>query len=305
MKLKLKVASINVRGINEQWKREALIRWLVKKGIDILALQETKVKHSSKETHTYTDEHGETHNHTLYFSSSPTVVSKKTPNPKAKTKPKAKPKSQPKAQAKVKATAKASSEDTYTVEHHGVGFIISPNLRPFVEDVVPHNSRFIELSLRSQGPNVKIMNCYMPHTLRPEAEKDHYWQQLETIMPAKTLPTLLVGDFNARLYKRMDPSEHSVIGPCGFGDIEKDDTIQIPDEQMYSRQKLVHFCQEHKLQISNTWFQKDQRHLATWKHTSTAGFTDPWVQGRFEQIDDIITLQNGKMECTTLTMIKL
>ena len=50
----LRIATFNIRGINEITKRQQLDRWVEQKHIDILLLQETKVNHNSTEHGLYT-----------------------------------------------------------------------------------------------------------------------------------------------------------------------------------------------------------------------------------------------------------
>ena len=45
-----KIATWNIRGLNKQGRREAIARFMNLHNIDILAIQESKIPHSSKET---------------------------------------------------------------------------------------------------------------------------------------------------------------------------------------------------------------------------------------------------------------
>ena len=49
-------------------------------------------------------------------------------------------------------------------QYAGVGAIISPRIRPFLADVVQHNSRILHLMFKKKGGNIHALGCYAPHS---------------------------------------------------------------------------------------------------------------------------------------------
>ena len=160
--------------------------------IDLIALQETKVNHSSEEIKQlppYNDRY------LFYFSSS---INKTQPN---------RPPPLPKTNAKAK-------QASHYVEHHGVGFAIGPRLISSVKDCVPHNSRLIEIKFHNHGPDLNFINHYAPHSGRPYEEKTRHWENLQRILSEHphANPTYILGDANARLHGCSTDVERLCIG---------------------------------------------------------------------------------------------
>ena len=125
----------------------------------------------------------------------------------------------PSPSAALQARAQAKANPRNFTEHHGVGFVIGPKFRNYVSDCIPHNGRIIELHIRNQGPNIRIINHYAPHSARPFAEKNHHWNLLHSITETQTanMPTFVVGDTNARLHGRVSGLEETTVGSHVFG----------------------------------------------------------------------------------------
>jgi hypothetical protein len=115
----LRLATLNCRGINEQAKRENIIKLMQKQKIDILCLQETKVATSSIEIKRYD---WAKEKYTIYFSSNA------KPKPKQAAKAKAAPNNKAKAQPST--TPKAA-----LWEPLGVGMVLNEKAQKAVIDV--------------------------------------------------------------------------------------------------------------------------------------------------------------------------
>ena len=48
--------------------------------------------------------------------------------------------------------------------HAGVGAIVAPHIRPYIADVVQHNSRIIQIMCKKRGGNIHALGCYAPHS---------------------------------------------------------------------------------------------------------------------------------------------
>ena len=248
-------------------------------------MQETRVNTSSEEV-LRLERANETYS--FYFSSKPDTAQHR-----------------PAAAAGVpKAKAKSNNNKQ---EYHGVGFVIGPKLRAFVKDCIPHNSRIVELSLHSQGPDICVLNQYAPHSGRPTDEKHHHWEQLQEIVANKPrqTPTYIWGDCNARLHGRVSVEEERVVGAHVFG-VGPAHVQEMPEDQRENRQCLIDFCLENDYVVSNTFFAKHEAKKCTYKDPNTSGFTAPWTPYRFGQLDFLLApteYTNSVLDVTSRTDI--
>ena len=101
----------------------------------------------------------------------------------------------------------------------GVGAIISPELRPFLLDVIQVNNRIIHLCFKKQGGNVHIIGVYGPHSgLDLEEDKVPFWETLEDHISTipQPEPVYITGDFNVRFQAR-HRHDQGVTGPFTYG----------------------------------------------------------------------------------------
>jgi hypothetical protein len=77
--------------------------------------------------------------------------------------------------------------------HAGVGFVISPKFRFFVQAFKPINSRICELTINSSPRLINLYSVYAPSMMSsqhsPEEDtqrKDDFWQALTTATPSNT-----------------------------------------------------------------------------------------------------------------------
>ena len=182
-----------------------------------------------------------------------------------------------------------------STEQHGVGSIVGPSFQNFVSDCVPHNGRIIELCLKNHGPDIRIVNHYAPHSARPTAEKDSHWNLLHQITQTQRLhvPTIVLGDANARLHGRLNEIEKSVVGPHVFG-FGNDFIDSLPEDQKENRQFLVDYCIANEFIVTNIFFPKNEAYKCTYKDARTEGFQSPWSPDRFAQLDFVLTPKKWK-----------
>ena len=92
---------------------------------------------------------------------------------------------------------------------------------------------------------------YAPISNAEEAEVERFYEDLQDILELKTKNDVLfiIGDWNAKVGSQKTPG---VTGKFGFG---------IRNEE---GQRLIEFCQENALVITNTLFQQHKRRLYTW-----------------------------------------
>ena len=143
-------------------------------------------------------------------------------------------------------------------ETAGVGIIIDPATAPLVRNVNAISSRLIEATIATK-PTTRIIGAYAPQAKQTEALKDTFYDQLGKLLSTKAChPTIIAGDFNARLhYRTADETPH--IGPhfCGRG---YDYAINLDPDTQDNRDRFTTLLQSHQLIAQNTRFKKTPKH---------------------------------------------
>ena len=130
------------------------------------------------------------------------------------------------------------------------------------------------ISVRFQGKplNIMVIQVYAPTSNTEEAEVERFYEDLQDLIeltPQKDV-LFIIGDRNAKGASQETPG---VTGKFGLG------------VQNEAGQRLIEFCQENTLVITNTLFQQHKRRLFTW--------TSPDGQHR-NQIDYILCSQRWR-----------
>ena len=109
------------------------------------------------------------------------------------------------------------------------------------------------ISVRFQGKpfNITVTQVSAPTTNAEEAEVEWFYEDLQDLLELTTKKNVLfiTGDWNAKVGSQETPG---VTGKFGLG---------IRNEP---GQRLIEFCQENVLVITNTLFQQHKRGLYTW-----------------------------------------
>eukprot|EP00975_Prorocentrum_lima_P011465 2438417-Prorocentrum_lima.AAC.1 len=174
----------------------------------------------------------------------------------------------------------------------GVGIIISNKLHSSILDIEPISDRLLRLSLRSIVP-ITIICTYAPTAQRTDTEKDKFYDQLYELSNKwmKKGPTLILGDFNARLQTRLE-DEETAIGPYQFDQVNLTLHRQTP-EVMDNRQRFMDYVSSLDLRVMNTWFQKTPQQLVTFREAGTKD-EDLIIRGKYETLDYVITSQRWR-----------
>ena len=96
----------------------------------------------------------------------------------------------------------ASNKD----KHAGVGFIISPKLRPFIMNFTSHSSSIASIKLRSQPRPIQLFSIYAPSMLSDSVldlqRKEEFWQQAHNIIEQtpSAIIKIIAGDLNVRMH---------------------------------------------------------------------------------------------------------
>lgn len=138
--------------------------------------------------------------------------------------------------------------------HHynGVGFLVSKKTNKAVKNFVAYSDRTALLQVRAAPVDLNIIQIYAPTLDKPENEVDQLYKEIKELMGLvkKSEGLIIMGDFNAKVGQgRVE----DVVGDFGLGDRNN------------RGDKLIQFCQEEKLVITNTWFKLPPRRLYTWQ----------------------------------------
>ena len=109
------------------------------------------------------------------------------------------------------------------------------------------------ISVRFQGKpfNITVIQAYAPTSNAEEAEVEQFYEDLQDLLeltPKKDV-LFIIGDWNEKVGSQETPG---VTGKFGLG---------IQNE---AGQRLIEFCQENALVITNTLLKQLKRRLYTW-----------------------------------------
>ena len=138
--------------------------------------------------------------------------------------------------------------------HHrnGVAIVISKTMVPSVINFVPVSDRVIFLQLQTKTGKLNIIQGYAPTADKSDEEVEQFYEQIDQVLRS-TKPrdsTIILGDFNSKIGKGKS-GKH--VGEYGLG---------IRNER---GDRLLQFCQENDMIITNTFFKLPNRRLYTWK----------------------------------------
>ena len=116
------------------------------------------------------------------------------------------------------------------------------------------------ISVRFQGKpfNITVIQAYAPTSNAEEAEVERFYEDLQDLLeltPKKDF-LIIIGDWNAKVGSQETPG---VTGKFGLGILNE------------AGKRLIEFCQENALVITNTLFQQHKGRFYIW--TSPDGST--------------------------------
>ena len=101
----------------------------------------------------------------------------------------------------------------------GVGAIVSPWLRPHLQDVLQVSPRLLRLTFGQQGGSFHIVGAYAPHAgLDFEEDRAPFWETLEAHLAKipQPEPVFLTGDLSVRFQAR-HRKDQGLLGPFVYG----------------------------------------------------------------------------------------
>ena len=109
----------------------------------------------------------------------------------------------------------------------------------------------ISVHLQGKPFNVTVIQVYAPISNAEEAEVERFYEDLQDLLELtlKKHVLFIIGDWNAKVGSQKTPG---VTGNFGLG------------MRNEAGQRLIEFCQENTLVITNTLFQHHRRRLYTW-----------------------------------------
>ena len=113
------------------------------------------------------------------------------------------------------------------------------------------NNRMISVRLQGKLFSTTVIQVYAPTSNTEEAEVEWFYEDLQDLVeltPKKDV-LFIIGDWNAKVGSQETPGG---TGKFGLG------------MQNEAEQRLIEFCQENTLVITNTFFQQRKRRLYTW-----------------------------------------
>ena len=126
------------------------------------------------------------------------------------------------------------------------------------------NDRIISVCFQGKPFNITVIQPYVPTSNAEEGEVEWFYEDLQDLLeltPKKDV-LLIIGDWNAKGRSQETPGVTSKFG------------LGVQNE---AGQRLIEFCQENILVITNTLFQQHKRRLYTWtspdgRHRNQIGY---------------------------------
>jgi len=132
-----------------------------------------------------------------------------------------------------------------SLRRNGVAIIVNKRVQNAVPGCNLKNNRMISVCFQGKPFNITVIQVYAPISNTEEDEVEWFYEDLT---PQKDI-LFIIGDWNAKVESQEIPG---VTGKFGLG---------VPTE---AGQRLIEFCQENALVITNTLFQQHKRRLYTW-----------------------------------------
>lgn len=135
--------------------------------------------------------------------------------------------------------------------YNGVGVLLNNDLNAAVVNFVPFSDRCLLLQLSGTPFNVNIIQIYAPTADKSIQELENWYKSLDSLLKTtkKNDINIIMGDFNAKIGKG---SVLDIVGNFGLG------------ERNERGDRLVEFCQNYEMIVTNTYFKLPPRRLYTW-----------------------------------------
>lgn len=134
---------------------------------------------------------------------------------------------------------------------------------------VPKSNRAMMIQIQCKPRNLNILQLYAPTAERSNKDVEEFYKQAEQLLSItkKHDINIIVGDMNAKVGRR---EVKGIVGKYGL------------EDRNDRGDRLVQFCQEQDLVITNTYFQLLPRRLYTW--TSPRHKADHIIRNQIDYI---------------------
>jgi exonuclease III len=135
---------------------------------------------------------------------------------------------------------------------NGVAILLNERVAKCVSRIERHEDRLLMVTIKAHPVDIVVMQVYMPTTAHPEEELDKIYEMIEERMGniKGTDYLVIMGDWNAAVG---EGAEGGYIGKYGLG------------KRNERGERLVEFCRQQELVVTNTCFQHEKRRRYTWK----------------------------------------
>lgn len=136
--------------------------------------------------------------------------------------------------------------------YNGVGIILDKLTSMSVINFVPYSDRIMMIQLQTKIGRMNLIQVYAPTADKNDDEIEIFYEQLQYILKLtkKRDVTIVMGDYNAKIG---EGGYQDYVGKFGLG------------QRNERGDRLLQFCVEEDLVISNTLFKLPKRRLYTWK----------------------------------------
>ena len=134
----------------------------------------------------------------------------------------------------------------------GVGVIMKNSIAKSLLGYWPISDRVMLVKLQGKPFNINLIQVYAPTKEYSEDINEAFYEQVETAFKyvKNKEYTIVMGDFNAKVGNK---KHKDIIGSYGLG------------KRNERGERLIQFCEEHNLVVTNILFQHPPRRLYTWK----------------------------------------
>ena len=138
-----------------------------------------------------------------------------------------------------------------SLSRNGIAIMVNERVQNAVLGCNLKNDRMISVHFQGKPFNIMVIQVYAPTSNTEEAEAEWFCEEIQDLLeltPKKDV-LFIIGDWNAKVGGQETPG---VTGKFALG---------LRNE---AGQRLIEFCQENALVITNTLFQQHKRILYTW-----------------------------------------
>ena len=134
----------------------------------------------------------------------------------------------------------------------GVAILLDRETSMRVTKVVLQNGRLLLAKIQAEPADLVIIQVYMPTSTHEDNEMEEMYEQLDCLIKAENGNTNLIvmGDWNCIIGEGQDGKE---VGAFGLGTRNE------------RGERLIEFCRQRKLVVTNTCFEHKKRRRYTWK----------------------------------------